>query len=85
MKVISQVSKKSYINHNEWLVDLYNEYNKLLEEQSIDYSPMSRKRNIKHIWNNERQNPPCIHRQNPPSIIYIDKIHHIHKQNPSYT
>ena len=81
MKAISQVNKKSNINHKEWLDDLCEEYQKLVEEQSIDYSPMSRNRNIKHIWNNERRNPPNIHRQVGlnnerliPQNIYIDNV-----------
>ena len=63
MEGISELSRQSNINHKEWLYHLYNEYNKLIEEQSIDYSPMSRNRNVKHIWNNERRNPPYIYRQ----------------------
>ncbi len=76
MEAISQVNEKSNINHKEWLDDLYNEYYKLVEEQSIDYSPMSRTRNVKHIWNNERRNPPYIHRQVPIKN---------ERQNSSYT
>ena len=53
-----------YQNHIEWVTELNIEYNQLLEEQDTTYSPCTRTRNIRRIWNDEWRRPPRVDRQN---------------------
>ncbi len=57
-------SENLYQNHIDWIIELNNEYNILMNEQNMEYSPCTRTRNTKQIWNNEWRKPPRIDRQN---------------------
>tara|TARA_Y100000389_G_scaffold190261_2_gene214934 strand:+ start:54 stop:287 length:234 start_codon:yes stop_codon:yes gene_type:complete len=68
METISQKSEHSeyYMDHKEWMTQLYLEYNKIVYLQG-DYSPITRTRNIKRIWYDELKKPPWLRRQHGSS------------------
>ncbi len=68
-------NKNKYEDHIKWITELNTEYNQLLKEQTAEYSPCSRTRNIKRIWNEERKRPPRVNRQkavNKSTIIIVN-------------
>lgn len=61
MEMISEENHQ-YNSHIEWINKLKAEYKELVEE-NIVFSPNTRTRNIKNIWNIERKMPPSLERQ----------------------
>ncbi len=61
MEMISEENHQ-YNSHIEWIKKLKDEYKELVEENMV-FSPNTRTRNIKHIWNTERKMPPSLERQ----------------------
>lgn len=49
-------------SHTDWLVIMKEEYKKLIEE-NIEFSPNTRKKKIRYIWNIERKMPILLERQ----------------------
>lgn len=61
MEMISEENYK-YNSHIKWIVKLKDEYKELVEENMV-FSPNTRTKNIKYIWNTERKMPMLLQRQ----------------------
>ena len=62
MEQMSQEEKsinEAHDKHNMWISSLIQEYDNLLEDQSIENSPNTRIMNVRKIWN-ERRHPPIF-------------------------
>ena len=58
-KVNLESSKKlNEDNHNNWMRQVRAEFQLLLKQQEIEFSPCSSRRNSRRIWLNVRRNAP---------------------------
>ena len=60
-------------NHNSWMRQVRAEFQLLLKQQELDFSPCSSRRNSRRIWLNELCNAPLLERQKGFNDVEIEK------------